>query len=55
MSVVVPPEPVTVIGDSKHLERLVLNLVSNAVKFTDPGGSVRVGARGAAATSRSSA
>ncbi len=43
MSVVVPPEPVTVIGDSTHLERLVLNLASNAVKFTDQGGSVRIG------------
>jgi PAS domain S-box-containing protein len=43
MSVIVPPEPVTVVGDGQHLERLVLNLVSNAVKFTDRGGLVRVG------------
>ena len=37
-----PAGPVTVMGDHEQLERLVLNLVSNAVKFSDSGGVVRV-------------
>jgi len=30
-------------GDERHLDRIVLNLVSNACKFSRPGGVVRVG------------
>jgi len=30
-------------GDERHLDRIVLNLVSNACKFSRPGGPVRVG------------
>jgi heavy metal sensor kinase len=33
---------VTVLGDSGWLERIVLNLVDNAIKFTRPGGHVTV-------------
>ena len=34
--------PSMVLGDANQLERLLLNLVSNAVKFTPPGGTILV-------------
>lgn len=37
----VPPERVVVRGDASNLERMVANLVGNAVKFTQEGGWVR--------------
>ncbi len=36
-----PPAPVVIDGDARHLERLVSNLLTNAVKFTEDGGWVR--------------
>ncbi len=41
VSFVVPAQPVLANGDARQLERLVSNLVSNAVKFTESGGHVR--------------
>jgi len=40
MDLQVPDEPVIVAGDSGQLERLVINLATNAVKFTLDGGRV---------------
>ena len=39
------PPPVLVHGDARNLERMVSNLVSNAMKFTEAGGWVRVSLR----------
>ena len=36
-----PEYPVLVFGDATQLERALMNLMSNAVKFTDDGGGVR--------------
>jgi len=46
---VVPPEPIAVRGDAAKLRQVVLNLLSNAGKFTDAGGTITVSA---AATER---
>ena len=43
-----PDEPVLVPGEPEELHRLLTNLASNAIKYTDPGGrvTVRVGTQG---------
>ncbi len=38
-------EPVSIQGDKEHLQRLLLNLVDNAIKYTPPGGSVTLSLR----------
>ncbi|MEW4570711.1 ATP-binding protein [Tautonia sp. JC769] len=37
-----PPGPVTVEADATRIEQVVSNLLSNAAKYTDPGGEVRL-------------
>ena len=45
LEVDVPAEPVVVLGDEEHLERMVSNLATNAVKFTPDGGHITLRVR----------
>jgi PAS domain S-box-containing protein len=42
--VAISPEPMPVKGDPTRLEQIFVNLINNAAKYTDPGGSIRVSA-----------
>jgi len=46
LTVDVPEEPMRILGDARLLERMVTNLVRNAIKFTPDGGSVSVSLAG---------
>ena len=37
-----PPEPLFLLGDSARLEQLLVNLLTNAAKYTDDGGDIRL-------------
>ncbi|MBX2853277.1 MAG: response regulator [Phycisphaeraceae bacterium] len=40
-----PQSPIYVKGDESSLERMFLNLLTNAIKFTPPGGAIEIGWR----------
>ena len=40
LSVSVPPEPMQLEADLTRLEQILVNLLSNASRYTDPGGSI---------------
>ncbi|WP_416136241.1 PAS domain S-box protein [Aquabacterium sp. A7-Y] len=42
LSVELPPEPVDLIGDATRLVQVVQNLLTNAAKYTDDGGTIRL-------------
>jgi signal transduction histidine kinase len=42
LSVSVPPEPMQLEADPARLEQILVNLLSNASRYTDPGGSIRL-------------
>ena len=42
MHVKLPEQAIMVFGDETALERIFINLISNAIKFTDPGGRIDV-------------
>jgi two-component system phosphate regulon sensor histidine kinase PhoR len=45
IKVLVQEEPLEVLGDLEALQQVFDNLIDNAIKYTEPGGTVEVGAR----------
>lgn len=44
LTVSLPPKPVYLFADRLRLEQVLTNLLTNAAKFTDPGGDIRLSA-----------
>lgn len=42
LTIETPPEPIVVLGDEEALEQILDNLVDNAIKYTNEGGSVTI-------------
>jgi signal transduction histidine kinase len=42
VSVSVPKEPVYITGDPVRIEQILVNLLDNATKYTEPGGTIRI-------------
>jgi signal transduction histidine kinase len=42
LEVILPPTPLTIVGDSRRLERVILNLLNNASKFSPEGATIEV-------------
>ena len=43
VSVTLPRKPLRTLGDAVRLEQVIVNLLTNAAKYTEPGGLLRVG------------
>jgi len=44
LTVAIPPDPIILFADPARLTQLFLNLLNNAAKYTEPGGSIRLSA-----------
>ena len=50
LSVAIEPESISIVADPTRLEQVVVNLLTNAMKYTEPGGRIELGAAPSRAT-----